>query len=138
MTAERWGSKLVSILYDFVLRLWDQRNINEHSDTIKSQTVRTKKKLNREVRQLQEKGAVLHNDRDWLYEPDIYYHRLWFLSIKAWIRNVHILMNIYRGTVAATNCRSQLPYDRGPDLRVQTQNSLIAHGGEKRSHVHFQ
>jgi hypothetical protein len=137
MTAERWGTKLVSILYDFVLRLWDQRNIDEHGDTIKSQTATTKKKLLREVRQLQEQGAVLHNDRDWLYVPDNYFDRLSVLSIKAWIRNTRILMNIYRETVASSNFRSRLPYDRGPYIRVQPHNSLIAHGGESRNHVHF-
>jgi hypothetical protein len=138
MTAERWGTKLISILYDFVLRLWDQRNIDEHGETIKSQTATTKKKLLWEVRQLQEQGEVLHNDKDWLYVPDNYFDRLSVLSIKAWIRNARILMNIYRDTVAASNFRSRLPYDRGPYLRVQTSNSLIAHGGERRNRVHFQ
>jgi hypothetical protein len=138
MTAERWGTKVVSILYDFVLRLWDQRNIDEHGDTIKCQTATTKKKLLREVRQLQEQGAVLHNDRCWLYVPDNYFDRLSVLSIKAWIRNKRLLINIYRDTVAASNSRNRLPYDRGPYLRVQTPNSLIAHGGERRNHVHFQ
>jgi hypothetical protein len=138
MTADRWGNKLISILYDFVLRLWDQRNIDEHGATTKSQTATTKKKLLMEVRQLQEQGVVMHNDRDWLYVPDTYFDRLSVLSIKAWIRNAHILININRDKVATRNSRSRLPYDRGPYIRVQQPNSLIAHGGERRNRVHFQ
>jgi hypothetical protein len=67
MTADRWGTKPMSILYDFVLRLWDQRNIDEYGATTKSKTTTTKTKLLREVRQLQGEGAVMHNNRDWLY-----------------------------------------------------------------------
>jgi hypothetical protein len=138
MTAERWGTKLISILYDFVLRLWDQRNIEEHGETTEGQTATTKKKLILEVKQLQEQGTVLHNDRDWLYVSDNYFDQLSVLSIRAWIRNVRILMNIYRNTVAVSNSRLRLPYDRGPYIRVQQQNSLIAQSGERRNRVHFQ
>jgi hypothetical protein len=138
MTAERWGTKLITILYDFVLRSWDQRNIDEHGETTKCQTATTKKKLLMEVRQLQEQGTVLHNDRDWLHVPDNYFDQLSVLSIRAWIRNVRILMNINRNTVAASNFRLRLPYDRGPYARVQQPNSLIAQSGERRNHVHFQ
>jgi hypothetical protein len=118
MTAERWGTKLVSIIYDSVLRLWDQRNIDEHGSTEKCQTATTKKKLLREVRQIQDQGAVLHNDRDWLSVPDNYFDRLSVLSIKAWIRTARIFININRDTATTRNSRSRLPYDRGPHMRT--------------------
>jgi hypothetical protein len=92
----------------------------------------------REVRQLQEQGTVLHNDRDRLYMSDNYFDQLSVLSIKAWIRNIRILMNINRNTVTTRNARSRLPYDRGPYVRVQQPNILIAYGGERINSVHFQ
>jgi hypothetical protein len=138
MTAERWGTKLISFLFNFVLRLWDHRNLDEYGEPTKSQTATTKKKLLMEVRQRQEQGVVMHNDRDWLYVPDTYFDRRSVLSIKAWIRNARILININRNNVATRNSRSRLPYDRGPYIRVQQQHSLIAYGGERRNQVHFQ
>jgi hypothetical protein len=114
MTAERWGTRLISIVYDYVLRLWDRRNIDEHGATSEEETSTKRRKLLLEAKSMRETGCVAYQDCCWLFIPQKTLESYSNLSLSSWIRNARTLIRINRDQEKSAAVSIHRHFDPGP------------------------
>lgn len=95
MTHERWGSKLVSILWEHILELWAHRNSVEHGSNPEELQQTKRRKLVDQIQFLNQSNlAVSSDDRDWVTITTTTIETMTTNRLIEWLRNAKSLIRI--------------------------------------------
>jgi hypothetical protein len=95
MTPERWGQKVVEILWEMFLEIWQNRSNVEHWRTPEEQDQIKHGKLLTEIQHLQQSEPHLtYSDRDWFYTAMETLTTFTTTNLMAWTRNAKALVKI--------------------------------------------
>jgi hypothetical protein len=87
MTALTWGRKFVGLMYDLVLKIWNQRNTDVHFSNMRHDSKLTRDRLMANIEAMQNSNPdIQHQDRVYVYRSLETLETYSLLTLQAWNR----------------------------------------------------